>query len=365
MTKVLVVDDEPDLDMLIRQKFRRQIRSGEFEFFAAHNGLEALDILGEVEDIAVALCDINMPKMDGLTLLEHLRERFPLVKPVMISAYGDMENIRGAMNRGAFDFLTKPLDLRDLAVTVERALAQSRRVRDTIRSIRENNILRMFVNDAVFQHLSQSRSVEQLRIAETIEATVVFFDICGFTRLSEREEPEKVVELLDSYFDAIVRAIDVNHGLVDKFIGDAVMAVFRAPGHAAHALQSAIDARDAVGAHAARFREMFGVAPPLAIGAHSGSMLACSVGAKSLQRFDFTVIGDVVNTAARLESEADGGQILASARTCELARELFAYHSRGSVPMRGKEQPVRVFEVSALPMPRQAKGSRAPPTEAR
>jgi len=346
MTKVLVVDDEPDLDTLIRQKFRRQIRSGEFEFLAARNGVEALEVLARVDDVAVALCDINMPKMDGLTLLEELRERFPLVKPVMISAYGDMENIRGAMNRGAFDFLTKPLDLRDLALTVERALVQSERVRDTIRSIRENNILRMFVNDAVFQHLSQSRTIEHLRVAETIEASVVFFDICGFTRLSERETPERVVELLDAYFDGIVTAVGENHGLVDKFMGDAVMAVFRGPGHAEHALQSAIDARSAIDSLAAHFLGAIGIAPPIAAGVHSGSMLACSVGAKSLQRFDFTVIGDVVNTAARLESESEGGQILTSAKTCELAGDRFIYLSRGSLQVKGKEQEISVFEVN-------------------
>ncbi len=347
MTKVLVVDDEPDLDTLIRQKFRRQIRSGEFEFLAARNGVEALEILARVEGVAVALCDINMPKMDGLTLLEELRDRFPLIKPVMISAYGDMENIRGAMNRGAFDFLTKPLDLRDLALTVERALAQSQRVRDTIRSIRENNILRMFVNDAVFQHLSQSRTIEQLRVAETIEASVVFFDICGFTLLSEREAPEKVVELLDAYFDAIVAAIGERQGPVDQSMGDAVMAVFRGPGHAAHALQSAISARAAIDALAEHCLAVFGFAPPVAAGVHSGSMLACSVGARSLQRFDFTVIGDVVNTAARLESEAEGGQILASARTCELAGDSFAYLSRGSLQVKGKDQEIEVVEVNA------------------
>ena len=197
MKRVLVVDDEPDLDTLIRQKFRRQIRAGELELLSARNGVEALEVLARSGDVEVALCDINMPKMDGLTLLEQLRERFPLVKPVMISAYGDMENIRGAMNRGAFDFLTKPLDLRDLAVTVGRALEQARRVRETIQSIRENNILRMFVNDAVFDYLSQSRSVEQLRRAETIVATVVFFDVCGFTPLSERGVRGHLIEIAD------------------------------------------------------------------------------------------------------------------------------------------------------------------------
>ncbi|MCA9656902.1 MAG: response regulator [Myxococcales bacterium] len=348
MKRVLVVDDEPDLDTLIRQKFRRQIRAGELELLSARNGVEALEVLARSGDVEVALCDINMPKMDGLTLLEQLRERFPLVKPVMISAYGDMENIRGAMNRGAFDFLTKPLDLRDLAVTVGRALEQARRVRETIQSIRENNILRMFVNDAVFDYLSQSRSVEQLRRAETIVATVVFFDVCGFTPLSEREAPERVVELLDAYFDRIVQAIVDHRGFVDKFIGDAVMAVFRGEDHAADAIRGALAARAAIAALGERFEAMFGVAPPVAVGIHSGPMLSCSVGARSLERFDLTVIGDVVNVAARLESEAEGGEILASARTCELAGDGFVLRSRGVLQVKGKERGMSVFDVDGV-----------------
>lgn len=125
MKTILVVDDEPDLDLLIAQKFRRRVREGELRFISARNGVEALQVLVDVPEVAVALCDINMPVMDGLTLLAHMAERFPLVRPVMLSAYGDMENIRSAMNRGAFDFLSKPLNLQDLEATLDRALAQS------------------------------------------------------------------------------------------------------------------------------------------------------------------------------------------------------------------------------------------------
>lgn len=111
--KILVVDDEPDLEMLVRQRFRKAIRSGEFDFFFARNGVEALSKLRENWDIAVMLTDINMPQMDGLTLLGELErpneQPNHITKAVGGSAYGDMENIRTAMNRGAFDFLTKPM----------------------------------------------------------------------------------------------------------------------------------------------------------------------------------------------------------------------------------------------------------------
>jgi sigma-B regulation protein RsbU (phosphoserine phosphatase) len=121
--KIMVVDDEVDLEPLIRQKFRRQIRNNELDFVFAHNGLEALSKLIEFPNIGVILSDINMPEMDGLTLLLKLKElKKPSLKTVIVSAYGDMENIRTAMNRGAFDFLTKPINFDDLEITINKTL---------------------------------------------------------------------------------------------------------------------------------------------------------------------------------------------------------------------------------------------------
>lgn len=139
--KILVVDDEPDLEPLIRQRFRRRIRAEEFEFHFASNGLQALDTLSAEPAIDIVLTDINMPQMDGLTLLGRLAELDRLLKSVVISAYGDMENIRTAMNRGAFDFLTKPIDFNDLELTIDKtirelqALKQGLAARDGLRAV--------------------------------------------------------------------------------------------------------------------------------------------------------------------------------------------------------------------------------------
>ncbi len=123
--KILSVDDEMDLELLLTQYFRRKIRKGEYEFFFAHNGLEALTVLLKEKDINIILSDINMPEMDGLTLLTKINEMHnPALKCIMVSAYGDMGNIRSAMNNGAFDFATKPIDLDDLSVTIEKAIEQ-------------------------------------------------------------------------------------------------------------------------------------------------------------------------------------------------------------------------------------------------
>ncbi len=123
--KILSVDDEAPVELMMRHHFRRKIRSGEYEFFFARNGLEALAVLANTPDIEIILCDINMPEMDGLTLLAKVNEMHnPAMRVIMVSAYGDMTNIRQAMNNGAFDFATKPIDMDDLARTIEKAIEQ-------------------------------------------------------------------------------------------------------------------------------------------------------------------------------------------------------------------------------------------------
>lgn len=132
MIKILSVDDELDLELLLTQYFRRKIRKGEYEFFFAHNGLEAMQMLLQHPDIDIVLSDINMPEMDGLTLLKKIKDRNnPALKVVMVSAYGEMSNIREAMNNGAFDFATKPIDLDDLQRTIDKAQAEIEFVKQT------------------------------------------------------------------------------------------------------------------------------------------------------------------------------------------------------------------------------------------
>ncbi len=132
----MVVDDEPDLEVLIRQSFRKKIRQDSLSFVFAGNGREALDIL-QAEEVDLVLTDINMPQMDGLTLLSHLDRQDKILKTIVVSAYGDMKNIRTAMNRGAFDFLVKPIDLEDLSITIDRTLDQVNIMREAYETRRD------------------------------------------------------------------------------------------------------------------------------------------------------------------------------------------------------------------------------------
>ncbi len=160
--KILIVDDEPDLEVLIRQRFRRSIRCGEYEFLFAHNGIEAMEKLRENCDIAVVLTDLNMPQMDGLTLLGELekfnQEPGHLTKAIVVSAYGDMDNIRTAMNRGAFDFLTKPIDFQDVEITINKTLDYVSQIKESQRA-EEYRIAKIVAED----NYAQLQELELLR----------------------------------------------------------------------------------------------------------------------------------------------------------------------------------------------------------
>lgn len=136
-SRILVVDDEEDLETIIRQRFRKEIRSGKYEFLFARDGVQALEIFRTESEPPLILTDINMPRMDGLTLLAEIGSLDPIQRVIIVSAYGDMENIRSAMNRGAFDFLTKPIDLGDLEVTIDRTIDHIRRQQDALRKQEE------------------------------------------------------------------------------------------------------------------------------------------------------------------------------------------------------------------------------------
>ena len=156
--RILVVDDEPDLEILITQRFRKRIRAGELSFAFAGHGEHALKRLQSDDDFDVVLTDINMPVMDGLTLLSRLREAHPLLRSVIVSAYGDMPNIRTALNRGAFDFITKPIDFLDLEITLDKAIGeavlrrQAARDRDRLLGIHRELDLARGIQESLVPH---------------------------------------------------------------------------------------------------------------------------------------------------------------------------------------------------------------------
>ena len=343
--KILVVDDEDDVEQLIRQKFRRQVREGEYEFVFAKNGVEALAKLAENPDTDMVFTDINMPEMDGLTLLGKISETNPLLKTVIISAYSDMENIRTAMNRGAFDFICKPFDFEDFERTLLKTLKTCQQLKETIRAVQENNILKMYVDNSVLRFMCCQEFESSLLASETVEASIAFIDICGFTSISEKESPDVVVRLLNKYFDIIVKEIIAEGGYVDKFMGDAVLAVFREKDHLARALRAALSINASIHSTEDPLSGTQTFLPKVSIGINTGDVISGNVGSATLRRFDFTVIGDVVNTAQRLQSAAKCGQILINQATYEKAGTVFKCQKVGEVALKNKANLETVWEV--------------------
>lgn len=344
MAKILVVDDEADLEVLIKQKFRKKIRDKEYEFHFAINGKDALEKIAQQPDLDIVLSDINMPEMDGLTLLSKISEKTPLLKAVIVSAYGDMENIRTAMNRGAFDFVTKPINFEDLTITVEKTLKHAQHLKETLRAIKENNILKMYVDETVLNFMNSREYESSLMENETVEATVVFIDMCGFTRISETAPPNTVVKMINDYFDIMVKEIMAQDGFVDKFIGDAVMAVFRGDYHLDRAVDAALSVRNKI-KELPPPDEKMDFKPKVSIGIKSGEMVSGNIGSESLKRLDYTVIGDTVNTAARLQDAAKENQIIISETCYEKIREFFKCEKIGEIGMKNKAKPITVYEV--------------------
>jgi adenylate cyclase len=344
MTKILVADDETDLEILIKQKFRRQIREHLYEFVFAINGQDALEKLQENPDIDIVLSDINMPVMDGLTLLAKLNEISPIIKSVIVSAYGDMENIRSAMNKGAYDFICKPVNFDDLEATIVKTIRHVLQLRQTLQAIKENNILRMYVDETVLSFMNRREFEVSLMVNESIEASIAFIDMCGFTAIAEKEPADIVVKMLNCYFDAIVKEIIAQGGYIDKFMGDALLAVFRGEYH----LDRTIDACIAIRARIEKFpteSDNVSYLPKVTIGIHTGEMICGNIGSSTLRRLDYTVIGDVVNTAERLQEVAAPGQILITESSYEKIKESFSCKQVKTVELKNKVIPVVIYEV--------------------
>ncbi len=341
MTKILVADDEQDLEVLIRQKFRQQIREHKYEFIFAGNGVEALAKLKENGDVDIILSDINMPEMDGLTLLSRIAELYPMTKAVMVSAYGDMDNIRTAMNRGAYDFVTKPINFDDLELTMEKTISYVVALKETLQAIKENDILKMYVDKNVLNFMGSKEFEASITENESVECSVAFIDICGFTAISEKESANTVVSMLNRYFDLMVKEIIAQNGTVDKFMGDCIMAVFKSDYHLDRAIDACLAIRDKIKS----LTEENHFKPQVSIGINSGEMVSGNIGSVTLKRLDYTVIGDVVNIAQRLQTIAEPSQVVITEECFHKVNQSFKCNKIGPKNFKNKTDSFIVYEV--------------------
>jgi adenylate cyclase len=358
LTKILAVDDEADFELLIRQRFRRQIREQEFAFRFARHGEEALALLAAEPDIELMLLDINMPVMDGLTLLAELRKQQSRVRAVIVSAYGDMANIRTAMNRGAFDFVTKPVDLNDLETTMRKTLEEIARIRDLDRrraaaERARANLARYFSPNLVELLAERDEPLGAVR-RQTVAA--LFCDIVGFTMMAETMVPEAVVAMLREFHARMMEQIFACGGTIEKYIGDAILAVFGVP------TESAEDAGNALRCAGMMLgaldewnseREARGERRlAMGIGINYGPAVFGDIGSK--HGLSVAVIGDTINTASRLQgltrvldTPLVVGDALVNAvkmgPPCPAAALVNEFQDRGEQVLRGRTAPVRVW----------------------
>ncbi len=347
---ILVVDDEPDLEALVLQKFRRQIREGLVNFVFAHDGLEALESIEQHPHVDLVVSDINMPRMDGLSLLAKLQEAEDKKSTIIVSAYGDMSNIRTAMNRGAFDFLTKPIDFADLETTIQKTIRHIEILREARRrqleAERAHASLSRYFSPELAKRLASDEAGNDMQV-HWREVAVIFTDITGFTSLVETAAPEVLAELLNEYVGGLTDVVFAHEGTVAKVIGDAIQVLFNAPGEQADYASRAVACARGLDQWAEAFRERwkekginFGATR---IGVHAGPALVGNFGGSRF--FDYTAYGDTINTAARLEAanKALGTRICASAAVANAAVD-FKGRPVGDLVLRGRSEPLRAFE---------------------
>lgn len=358
--KILIVDDEPDLEPLMMRRFRRELRSGEFEFTFARDGVEALCKIDVDPHFDMVLCDINMPNMDGLTLLGHLAERVPSLKTVIVSAYGDMANIRTAMNRGAFDFVTKPIEFEDLKTTIGKTLNEIALLREAIKRREEAerakfNLSRYFPPSLV-ETLAQTD--EPFGAPREQIVTVLFADIIGFTSISAALSAHATFELIRTFHGCMAQEVFKADGTLDKYIGDGLMATFGTPAptstDATNAIRCAQGMVDAVERLNESRAERGEVPIKIAIGVHHGPALLGNIGDE--RRLEFATIGDTVNIANRLEElcRSLATPVVVSDSTVKTAQmeasnsaeflENFTLH--GAMPVRGLNEPIAVWTLA-------------------
>ncbi|WP_027998716.1 adenylate/guanylate cyclase domain-containing protein [Sinorhizobium arboris] len=346
---ILVVDDEPDLEALLIQKFRQQIRDGALRFLFARDGIEALAVIAE-HDVDLVLSDINMPRMDGLALLATLQEKGTDLSTIIVSAYSDMPNIRTAMNRGAYDFVTKPIDFADLQATIAKTIHHVEALREVQRrqeaAEHARAALSRYFSPNLAERLANSR--DSLDLGGTRrEVASLFTDLTGFTTLVETIEPSELGRLLNDYIAGMTDIVFAHDGTVAKIIGDALHVLFGAPSdqpdHATRAVACSLE----LDAFACSFRDHChrkGISlGHTRIGAHAGTAVVGNFGGGRF--FDYSAYGDTINVAARLQAANKTlGTRMCVSSVIAVRAQAFCGRPVGDLVLRGRAQPIRAYE---------------------
>lgn len=341
--QILVVDDNQDNIDLIKDI----LDTLGYKIHSAMDGPTALELATDTHPDLIVL-DVNMPGMSGFEVVEHLKqdEYTQSIPVIMLTALSDVENRVHAMTLGAEDYLTKPFSPRELIARVERRL-RSKVQTDDLKAKQEQirKTFERFVAAPIVQEML--KSPQEVKLGGKLqEITVLFADLEGFTSLSERTDPEKLLTILNQYHSLIVKIIQKYSGTIDKFIGDCVMALYNTPveeeEHINNAVKSALHIQDELHWFHQTVEEQYRL--KINFGIHTGVAVVGNVGTTELM--DYTAVGDTVNVAARLQGLADNGQILISEPVFKSVEDFVFARSRGPLPVKGRKNAVTVYEVS-------------------
>lgn len=347
--QILVVDDEPDLEPLIRQGFRPEVQSGKYAFSFASDGTQALNLIRRDLLIDLVLTDLSMPNMDGLSLLSNLIELDRVLKAVVITAYGDMENIRKAMNQGAFDFLTKPLSMEDLKTTVRKAgvAIQQQKKAELVRQT-----FGRYVSDEVATILLDQPGIPVLG-GEKRRITLLMSDLRGFSMFAKELAPEEVLAVLNIYLGRMTEVITEYNGTIVDFIGDAILALFGAPfqrdDDASRAVACAIGMQCAMDDVNIEISRLGLGRLEMGIGIHTGEVVVGNIG--SLRHMKYGAVGSHVNLTSRIESFTVGGQVLTTEDTLTDAGATVLVGKEMRVSAKGFSTPIKIYVVEGIGPP--------------
>jgi class 3 adenylate cyclase len=342
-----------------------------YEVVTAGNGAEALRALAEHQPEAILL-DIMMPGMDGIDVLQQIRERDQLIGVVMVTAFGSEEMAVKALTAGADDYLMKPLDYEEAFIRLERVLERSRLRRErerlqveleaahrelqerygeleaSYRRIREleettRELFELYLPPQVARYLIDDPSRAILG-GDRREVSILFADLRGFTALAEKMSPEYLVDVVNGYLALATESIFAHGGVLDKFMGDSVMALYNAPldqpDHALRAVKTAFDVQERLCRHPMEPALQFG------FGINTGAAVVGNVGSEALM--NYTAIGDTVNVAFRIQERAKGQQILLSRATYDQVKEYVEAKPLGRMRMERRAEKAEVYEAVSL-----------------
>lgn len=340
--KILAVDDNKDNVQMIADI----VKMLGHEVERAYDGPQALSAV-EAAPPDLILLDVNMPGMTGFEVVERLKadERTARIPVILLTALSQVEQRVKGLGLGADDYLTKPFSPRELAARIQTRL-RAKADRDDLVETQEliRATFQRYVSPTVVSQMLDNPSAVELG-GHLQDVTVFFADIEDFTTLAEYIEPAELLSVLNQYHELVVEIVLSNGGTIDKFIGDAVMALYNTPlpqeDHPLRAVKTATEILAALPGFHEGLPEAFRL--KINFGVHSGPAIVGNVGSPEIM--DFTAVGDTVNVAARLQSLSENGQILISEATQMQLGDRFRFQYIGPVPVKGRQRPVLVYEI--------------------